>query len=204
MRNVEDEYYIVRNVYNEKTVYLDATGQISERLYTDSEVGYGDGPLIFDASFYSYMDKGEEEACYKDGHMDGSFPIVSQRLYEKLSEYETDNFRLLPSIISMTDGTYRDGYYFFNVIEKMDVIDLKLSEVLNPDTILLYRLNKFKLQSEKLDKIPEKERLVIVPKGVMGSPMIVHKKIVDIFRSMNVESVQFFPLTSYSFGDEYS
>ena len=129
--------------------------------------------------------------------------IVSQRLYEKLSEYETDNFRLFPSIISMTDGTYRDGYYFFNVINRMDVIDLKLSEVLNPDTILLYRFNKFKLQSKKLDKIPEKERLVIVPKGVMGSPMIVHKKIVDIFRNMNVENVQFLPLTSYSFGDEY-
>ena len=205
MKPYEEQYYIVRNVYNEDTVYLKPTKQTGKRKYKNSQLVFGEEPLIFEESFDKAFHQKGKQPVFGDAHMDGIYPIVSQKVYDLLKHLNVNNFQLYPAIIMDPNGNYIENYYFFNIYDRLNCVDFDKSELINyKKEALRHTVRKFIIKSEVLDPIEEENRFILHPHKVFTAPMIVHKDIVNIFNKLKIKTIRFLPLSDYALGSEFN
>lgn len=205
MKAYEEQYHIVRNVYNEDTVYLKPKKQSGTRKYKNSQLAFGEAPLLFEASSDKGFTHGDRKLVLGDAHMEGVYPIVSQKVYDLLKHFDINHFQLYPTTIFESSGNYIENYYFFNIYERLDCVDFEISGLINyRKGALRHTVSKFILKSEVLDEIEEENRLILHPNKVLTAPIIVHEKVVNIFKNLNIKTVQFISLSDYALGSEFN
>lgn len=186
MSRYNDEYYLVFKNTEINDLCLTALKKTADRGYTYERMALGGDPLFFENSYKDEDKKSGVVYPILDALMNINFVIVKDVLREKIKKFVIDGFQLYPSIILDDNGQYQEGYWFFNVYEKLDCLDFEKCTIEDYEPAeLRHDIEKFYLSDDLLDAIPEERRLIFKPSGQMIGLIMVHQKIVDLFRGAN-------------------
>ena len=133
-----------------------------------------------------------------------TFLIVDENIKEDLDQYDINGFQLYPAVVVDDNGNYHEDYWFFNIYQHLDALDVNLSEIgnYNPNDDE-HDVKKFKLKTDFLDKIKEENRLIFIMPNTDLMTIIAHQKIVDIFNKHDVDSVVFHKMSEWYAGKQF-
>ena len=204
MSNYEAQYYMVDEVYNDETLYLKSTKNTGRRDYSFKKMNFGEEPLFFENAYKDEDLKRKVTRPIKTAHMNITKVIVNDKIKKRLENFKVRNFQLFPSVIIDDQEQYHEGYWFFNIYNKLEVLDFEKSEIrrYKPEREF-HNVEKFALRADVLDKIPEEERLIFRINGLDRLLTFVHQKVVDIFEEEGVETLNFYKLSEYHSGQQF-
>ncbi|BCV32148.1 hypothetical protein TUM4442_16750 [Shewanella algae] len=111
-----------------------------------------------------------------------NYPIIDDEIKRELGEVDNEFFQLYPAVIVDDEQNYHEGFWVFNIFEYMDVLNLEECLINNykpgEDE---YAIKRYSLCKQKMQTIPENERLVFMPEYSDFPHVMVHEKIVKVF-----------------------
>ena len=203
MNKYNESYYIIFNNYNEDTLYLKAQKQSDMRGYQYKKLKSGP-PLFFENA---YKDKDLSSGInrpIKLAHMNITYPIISDEIKNSVGSIENDSFQFYPAIIIDDTGKYFESFWFFNVFEQLDVLDLELCDIddYDPEDDM-HDIEKYYLSDEKMSQISEGQRLVFMPKYGDVGHIMVHESVVKVFKKHNVDTLNFVKVSEWEMGMQF-
>ncbi|MFD2017307.1 imm11 family protein [Vibrio olivae] len=163
------------------------------------------GPPLFFENAYKDKDLSAGiKRPIKLAHMNITYPIISEGIKNSLGSIENDNFQFYPAIIIDDTGKYFESFWFFNVFEQLDVLDLELCDIddYDPEDDM-HDIEKYYLSDEKMSQIPEGQRLVFMPKYGDVGHIMVHESIVKVFKKHNVDTLNFVKVSEWKMGKQF-
>jgi hypothetical protein len=123
----------------------------------------------------------------------GSDLVVREHLAKKLEDMEIPNLAIQPAIYKDYKKKWHEDYWFLTFTKRFDCWDRERSYY-DPDPMLIqeesrYSIYVYLLNEELFQKTPLKERLLFKMGGVIPSPVLAHKSIVELFRKPGVEII---------------
>lgn len=132
--------------------------------------------------------------------------LVKHVLYEKLKMHKPSGMTFHPAVYIDDEGEWHDDYLYLVFHEAGDWWDRDLSDVEEAATIRSDGsvrpawVEKFYLDENVLDKIPENNRLMFALGGATNRHVCFHKKNVEILGEY--QGVRFLKMSEYEPGDE--
>ena len=198
MNKYNEEYYIVFDNYNDETLYLSPLQKTFDRNYTYTKAIMGQDPFFFENAYKDKDLLNSIQRPIKNAHLNLNYPIVSDKIKDDINNFKIDNFQLYPTIIIDDNGDFYDNFWFFNIFNKTNVLNLKRCIIDDYDK--RHDIDKYYLDSNKLDIIPEEQRLVFIPEKASGAPVFLHQKVVDIFNKHKVDTLKFIRVSEWEMG----
>ena len=204
MTTYEDQYYLVKKKYDENTLYLKPFNKKARMGARFEEIPYGGEPLFFENA---YKEKDKQHGIsrpLRKAMMWSTFLIVNDNIKEDLEQYDINSLQLYPAVVVDDNGDYHENYWYLNIYQGLDVLDVNLSEIgnYNPNDDD-HDVKKFKLKTDILDQIKEENRLIFIFPNTETMTMIAHQKIVDIFNKHDVDSVVFHKMSEWYAGKQF-
>ncbi len=204
MNRYNEQYYIVFKKYDEKTLYLSSLQKTSDRDYTFKKMQFGQEPLFFNNAYKEKDKKTGVSREIKSAHLNINYPLVTVSIKEDLIKFENNNFQLYPAVIIDDSDIYHENFWFFNIFNKINVLNLKRCIIDDYDEDdKRHDIDKYYLDSNKLDAIPEEQRLVFIPEKASGAPVFLHQKIVDVFNKHKVDTLKFIKVSEWEMGKQF-
>lgn len=140
----------------------------------------------------------------KDAHLAIAYPVFTNEIRKSLGQVDNKCFQLFPAVIVDDSGKYHEDYWVFNVFEKMDVLNLEECDIddFDPEDTR-HTIDKYSLDTDKLDALPEKERLVFMPKYSDYPHIMVHECVVKAFKKHNVDTLNFVKVSDWEMGLQF-
>ncbi|WP_394136504.1 imm11 family protein [Aliivibrio fischeri] len=204
MNKYNDEYYIVFENYNNETLYLSPLQKTFDRNYTYTKINMGQEPLFFENAYKDKDLLNSIQRPIKNAHLNLNYPIVSNKIKDDINNFEIDNFQLYPTVIIDDNGDFYDNFWFFNIYNKIDALNLEHCIIDDYDEDdKRHDIDKYYLDVNKLNSIQEEKRLIFIPEKASGAPVFVHKKIVDIFNKHKVDTLKFIKVSEWEMGKQF-
>jgi len=203
MSQYNDHYYIVFEHYDENTLYLTTHDRSDHRDYEYTKLSGGE-PMFF---VNGYRDEDLARGIsrpIKQAHLDSTYPVISDEIKKSLGNIDNEFFQLYPGVIVDDHDKYHEGYWAFNVFDQMDVLNLEKCRIddFDPDEED-QTIEQYYLDDDKLSAMPEKERLVFMPKYSDYPHIIVHEKVVRAFKKHNVDTLNFVKVSDWVMGLQF-
>ncbi len=203
MSQYNDQYYIVFENYDENTLYLTTHDRSDHRDYEYTKLT-GSEPMFF---VNGYRDEDLSRGIarpIKQAHMSNAYPVISDSLKQSLGSIENEYFQIYPGVIVDDKDKYHDDYWVFNIFEEMDVLNLEKCRIddFEPDEEE-HSISEYYLDIDKMSAIPEKERLVFMPKYTDYPHVMVHEKVVKAFKKHNVDTLNFVKVSDWVMGLQF-
>ena len=203
MNRYNEQYYIIFHEYNGNTLYLSSQDRSDLRAYQYTKLEFGE-PLFFENAYKK--EDAIKRICrpIRQAHLNITYPIITDEIKEALGDIENEQFQFYPAVIVDDNGYYHDNLWLFNVFNKLDILDLDKCEIkkFNPNNTT-HSISKYYLNEEKITAIPEDFRLIFKPKYSNISHIIVHEKVVNVFRKFNVDTLRFIKISDWEMGDQF-
>lgn len=164
MKNYNDEYYIVFERFDEHTLYLEAQQKSADRDPGHVKLSISQGPLFFENSYKEEDVKSGLSKPLLKAHMNLSSVVFVDSIREKIKDFDIFGVQVFPSVIVDDFDKIHDGYWYINVFDSLDCLDLPkcFIEDFDPSEEDHY-VEKYHLSSHVLDSIVEEHRLIIRP-----------------------------------------
>ncbi len=203
MSKYNDQYYIVFKSYDENTLYLTTHDRSDHRDYEYTKLT-GSEPMFFVNAYREEDLARGVSRPIKQAHLDSTYPVFTDAIKQSLGNTDNKHCQCYPGIIVDDNGNFHEDYWVFNVFEKMDVLDLDRCAIRkrNPNREG-QKIQQYCLSDEKLEAIPEKERLVFMPKFSSYPHIIVHEKVVKAFKKHNVDTLNFVKVSDWVMGLQF-
>lgn len=205
MNDLNTEYYFAFRPDDDSVPILQADENARFRRYRYSKLSFG-APLMFGNGFRDeFIKRGITE---KLGGVlnDSPFYLVETRIRDEIERFSTPGLQLYPAIYVDNAGQYHEDYWFTNFHESVDVMDWDASvyDVIDGESPEddEYLFDKILLDSRKLSAIPEKQRLLLHVENL--GYVIFHQRIVDFVTGHGISGVNFFRVSEFVDGDQYS
>ncbi|GAA5645949.1 MULTISPECIES: imm11 family protein [Vibrio] len=203
MSQYNDHYYIVFKNYDENTLYLTTHDRSDHRDYEYTKLSGGE-PMFF---VNGYRDEDLARGIsrpIKQAHLDSTYPVFSEEIKQTLGTIDSQCCQLYPAVIVDDHDKYHEGYWVFNVFEKLDVLNLEKCRIddFDPEDSR-HTIAQYYLDDDKLSAMPEKERLVFMPKYSDYPHIIVHEKVVRAFKKHNVDTLNFVKVSDWVMGLQF-
>jgi len=203
--NYNKQYYILFGDFSDGPSYLRALKKTSKRNFEYEKLSRTGGPAFFENAFDEEdKEDGQKHPIYDVMSVAGWF-LFSQRIYEKMREFNTRGMQLFPAVFIDDDGHYHENYMLTNFYEKLDCLDLERSNILGKlqSSIERYDVENFYLSQSILDDIPEDERLIFKIDKSFDANIFVHQRLKDIIEQSGATGASFIRVDEYTSGDEY-
>ncbi|MGR5286585.1 imm11 family protein [Vibrio maritimus] len=203
MSQYNNQYYIVFENYDENTLYLKPQKHSAMRDYEYTKLSGGE-PMFFENCYRDEDLARRVSRPIKQAHLDSTYPVFSDEIKQSLGNVDNACCQIYPSVIVDDHDKYHEGYWVFNVFEKMDVLDMDKCAIRkrNPNREG-QKIQKYCLSDEKLEEVPEKDRLIFMPKFSSYPHIIVHEKIVKAFKKHNVDTLNFVKVSDWVMGLQF-
>jgi hypothetical protein len=204
MSKYDDQYYIVDEVYDDKTLYLKALKKTANRDFEYKKMELGKEPLFFENAYKEEDIISGSKKPIKLSHMNGNFLLISNDIREKLKNIQSVGVQLYPAVIIDDDEKFHDYFWLFNVFSKQNYVDFDKSEIKRYDPKGdSHKVKKYCLSDEALDKVSEENRLIFKPTNTDVGFMFVHQKIVDVFNELKVDNIKFYKVSEWEKGMQF-
>ncbi|WP_045478310.1 imm11 family protein [Vibrio owensii] len=200
MSQYNEQYFIVFKSYDENTLYLSPLKHSAMRDYEFTKLSGGE-PMFFENGYREEdLSRGVSRPI-KDAHLAIAYPVFINEIRKSLGQVDNKCFQLFPAVIVDDSGKYHEDYWVFNVFEKMDVLNLEECDIddFDPEDTR-HTIDKYSLDTDKLDALPEKERLVFMPKYSDYPHIMVHESVVKAFKKHNVDTLNFIKVSDWEVG----
>ncbi|WP_425315785.1 imm11 family protein [Vibrio owensii] len=203
MNHYNEKYYIVFEKYDENTLYLKPQKHSAMRDYEFTKLS-GSEPMFFENGYREEDAARGVSRSLKKAHLDSTYPVITVEIKKSLGKVENEYFQLFPAVIVDDSGKYHEEYWVFNVFEKMDVLNLEECDIddFDPEETR-HTIDKYSLDTVKLDALPEKERLVFMPKCSDYPHIMVHESVVKVFKKHNVDTLNFVKVSDWEAGLQF-
>ncbi|MEZ9440871.1 hypothetical protein [Vibrio atlanticus] len=203
MSQYNDQYYIVFKSYDENTLYLKPQKHSAMRDYEYTKLSGGE-PMFFENGYREDDLARGISRPIKQAHLDSTYPVFSNEIKESLGEISNKFCQLYPSVIVDDNNKYHDNFWVFNVFEKMDVLNLEKCSIddFDPEDTQ-HTIEQYYLDDDKLSAMPEKDRLVFMPKFSDYPHIIVHEKVVKAFKKHNIDTLNFVKVSDWEMGLQF-
>jgi hypothetical protein len=204
MNKYNEDYYIVFDNYNENTLYLSALPKTFNRNYEYTKMQFGQEPLFFNNAYKEKDQIAGKKRPIKNAHLNLNFILVDEKIKESINNSENKNFQLYPAVILSDDNQHHDNFWFFNIFNELDCLDISkcLIDDYDEDDDE-HDIEKYYLDYEKMAKIPEDERLIFIPKKTNIGHTFLHQKIVDVFNKHKVDTLKFIKVSEWEMGKQF-
>jgi hypothetical protein len=199
MNAFNKEYFFILLPGDERIPSLTPDEDTVEKPYEWEVLPIGGKPLIFYNGAYDFQ-KGNRIIPLDPPPeilFDGNYPVVIDRIADKLRDLEIPNFALQPAIFIDHKNNWHENYWFLTFTAKFDCWDRNHSEY-SPKPVdtdpIRYSLYTYSLNEELFQKTPLVERLLFQMGGTTDGFIVAHQSIVVFFR---VDGVDIVPLTDY-------
>ncbi|WP_045406868.1 imm11 family protein [Vibrio jasicida] len=203
MSQYNEQYFIVFKSYDENTLYLSPQKHSAMRDYEFTKLSSGE-PMFFENGYREEdLFRGVSRPI-KDAHLAIAYPVFTNEIRKSLGQVDNKCFQLFPAVIVDDSGKYHEDYWVFNVFEKMDVLNLEECDIddFDPEDTR-HTIDKYSLDTDKLDALPEKERLVFMPKYSDYPHIMVHESVVKAFKKHNVDTLNFVKVSDWEMGLQF-
>ncbi|CAH1521723.1 conserved hypothetical protein [Vibrio owensii] len=203
MSQYNEQYFIVFKSYDENTLYLSPQKHSAMRDYEFTKLSGGE-PMFFENGYREEdLSRGVSRPI-KDAHLAIAYPVFTNEIRKSLGQVDNKCFQLFPAVIVDDSGKYYEDYWVFNVFEKMDVLNLEECDIddFDPEDTR-HTIDKYSLDTDKLDALPEKERLVFMPKYSDYPHIMVHESVVKAFKKHNVDTLNFVKVSDWEMGLQF-
>lgn len=203
MSQYNEQYFIVFKSYDENTLYLSPQKHSAMRDYEFTKLSGGE-PMFFENGYREEdLSRGVSRPI-KDAHLAIAYPVFTNEIRKSLGQVDNKCFQLFPAVIVDDSGKYHEDYWVFNVFEKMDVLNLEECDIddFDPEDTR-HTIDKYSLDTDKLDALPEKERLVFMPKYSDYPHIMVHESVVKAFKKHNVDTLNFVKVSDWEMGLQF-
>ena len=203
MSQYNEQYFIVFKSYDENTLYLSPQKHSAVRDYEFTKL-IGEEPMFFENGYREEdLSRGVSRPI-KEAHLAIAYPVFSNEIRKSLGQVDNKCFQLFPAVIVDDSGKYHEEYWVFNVFEKMDVLNLEECDIddFDPEETR-HTIDKYSLDTAKLDALPEKERLVFMPKCSDYPHIMVHESVVKVFKKHNVDTLNFVKVSDWEAGLQF-
>ncbi|UTZ32918.1 hypothetical protein HB762_16245 [Vibrio campbellii] len=203
MSQYNGQYFIVFKSYDENTLYLSPQKHSAMRDYEFTKLSGGE-PMFFENGYRDEdLSRGVSRPI-KDAHLAIAYPVFTNEIRKSLGQVDNKCFQLFPAVIVDDSGKYHEDYWVFNVFEKMDVLNLEECDIddFDPEDTR-HTIDKYSLDTDKLDALPEKERLVFMPKYSDYPHIMVHESVVKAFKKHNVDTLNFVKVSDWEMGLQF-
>ena len=203
MSQYNDQYYIVFENYDDNTLYLKPQKHSAMRYYEFTKLNGGE-PMFFENGYREEDLARGLSRPIKQAHLDSTYPVFSDAIKQSLGNVDNQFCQCYPAVIVDDQGKYHDNYWVFNVFEKMDVLDMGRCAIRkrNPNREE-QKIQQYCLSEDKLEAIPEEERLVFMPKFSSTPHIIVHESVVRAFKQHNVDTLNFVKVSDWVMGLQF-
>ncbi|MGL0960197.1 imm11 family protein [Vibrio vulnificus] len=203
MSKYNDQYYIVFKSYDENTLYLTTHDRSDHRDFEYTKLS-GSEPMFFENGYRDEdLSRGIARPI-KQAHMSIAYPVISDEVKITLGDISNDFCQLYPAVIIDDSDKYHDNYWVFNIFEEMDALDLEKCHIddFDPEDEE-HPISQYYLDDEKLSAMPEKERLVFMPKYTDYPHVMVHEKVVKAFKKHDVDTLNFVKVSDWVMGLQF-
>ncbi|MCX2791544.1 hypothetical protein [Vibrio sp. Sgm 5] len=203
MSQYNEQYFIVFKSYDENTLYLSPQKHSAMRDYEFTKLS-GSEPMFFENGYREEdLSRGVSRPI-KDAHLAIAYPVFTNEIRKSLGQVDNKCFQLFPAVIVDDSVKYHEDYWVFNVFEKMDVLNLEECDIddFDPEDTR-HTIDKYSLDTDKLDALPEKERLVFMPKYSDYPHIMVHESVVKVFKKHNVDTLKFVKVSDWEMGLQF-
>lgn len=203
MSQYNSQYYIVFKNYDENTLYLKPQKHSAMRDYEYTKLTGGE-PMFFENG---YRDEDRARGISRpinQAHMSIAYPVFTDAIKQSLGNIENESFQLYPAVIVDDNDKFHDGYWVFNLFDDMDVLNLEKCCIddFDPDEEE-QSISEYYLDDDKLSAIPEKDRLVFMPRYTDYPHIMVHEKVVRAFKKHNVDTLNFVKVSDWVMGMQF-
>ncbi|WP_160112167.1 imm11 family protein [Aquimarina sp. AU58] len=202
--NFNDEYYVCKVYSDEQQIALMPTDGTAQRNYSYNKLVLGQKPLFFTNAFREEDKNSRVLIPLTDVMFDSSSFIITTKLKDELSEFDTLNLQYYPAVYIGDDGKWHENYWYLNFYGMIDCLDKELSvldEIEGMDELdeedRYLEVLKYSLDIQVLEKIEEDNRLIFQIAGTSIRQVFMHKKIVDIFKNINASGIKFTKVSEY-------
>lgn len=204
MDKYNSDYFIAFTVAGEpENVYLKPDKKTSKSGYGAHILAPG-RPLFFTNAAPEYIPEGVKENI-TDVMFGGPGIVVNESIKEFLSNFEIDRLQIYPAVYVDMAGKYHENLWFLNFYSRLDCWDRENfeydDEELDDDE--LPSIEKFSLNTQVIDKIPEEQRLAFTMGGLNKAYIFFHKKIAQFILDQSITGIRLIPITEYEEGMEY-
>ncbi|MBO2642124.1 imm11 family protein [Shewanella algae] len=203
MSRFNEQYYIVFENYDDNTLYLKPQKHSAMRDYEYTKLTGGE-PMFFENCYRDEdLSRGVSRPI-KQAHLDSTYPVFTDAIKQSLGNIDNKFCQCYPGVIVDDNGKFHEEYWVFNVFEKMDVLDLDRCAIRkrNPNREG-QKIQKYCLSDEKLEAIPEEDRLVFMPKFSSTPHIMMHEKVVKAFKKHNVDTLNFVKVSDWVMGLQF-
>jgi len=135
---------------------------------------------------------------YVDYHSSGSVPVISRSFADVLEPLNIYGTQVLQGTTGDVIDDLKLDYYLLHVHHLINCMDLKGSDIDYDKTLnLVDDVRSFTLDSARLAKIPEEQRLIFV---VREYPIfyLFHQSIVEIVERADLKGMRFIPVKKWN------
>ncbi|MDX1695055.1 MAG: hypothetical protein R3208_14915 [Ketobacteraceae bacterium] len=204
MSRYDDEYYIVETEYTPTQVFLSPTTETSERSYHYKRLTSGK-PVFFVNGFKERDARTGDKRVVSDVMFDGASFVVRDSIKPFLDQFDIESMQLHPAVVIDDHDVWHDNYWYLNFYGELDCWDRNSSEYeyLDDDDDTDAMIDKYSLNPEVLDAIPEEKRLLFKMDGAATAYVFAHKRVVKYFLENAYTGIRFFKVANFREGDQH-
>jgi hypothetical protein len=201
MNKYNGEYYIACPVAGEdENVLLKPDNKTSKSGYRTQVLSPG-RPLFFTNAYPMYIPKGKTERI-TDVMFNGAYMVVNENIKEYLSGFNINSLQIYPAVYVDLNNKLHENIWFLNFYETLDCWDREESSYDDDSKLLPPSIDKFSLDQDVLDEIPEENRLMFVMGGLDDKYVFIHEKVVNFLQEIHASGIRLIPVVEYEDGME--
>jgi hypothetical protein len=205
VKNYNNDYFIVFAEKEENKMRVDIHDKSMQRRYLGVQLEFNE-PLFFEPGFQELLAKKNITSVKADVMFSGASFIMNNKVREAIKQFDLHGMQLYPAILVEEDENWDESYWYLNIWERLDCWDRDKS-IYDPieedeeesDTTI----DRYYLDAEVLDKIPEEQRLIFRMGGEAGGEILFHESLVNIFRKNKFTGMRFFKVSEFEEGDQF-
>lgn len=204
MSKYDQEYYIAYTTLNPDQLHIKPKASTAARGYRYTKLTLGEAPLFFVNAFQKRDQKTGARRTVTDILYDGASFAVTDEIKRYLGQFEIASMQHYPAIIINDDDRWHEDYWYLNIYERLDCWDRNTSiyeidtEANDPKPMV----DKFSLDTAKLEAIPEEKRLIFKIGGASKAYVLMHRKIVKHILENAYTGIRFFKVADFEEGDQ--
>ena len=200
-----EEYYFIRSPRKRADLpFLTPDESTSNRNYEFEAIPMGQPPLKFYNGLRNVPGAKNTKAVVTDILFSGFNLIVSDRIRERLLNFDLPNLHIFPAIYIDDENQWHEDRWFLTFTQDFDCWDRNTSEYdRDEDPIRLggqeyYMVFQFAFNEKLLDSTPLEKRLLFRMGGVTNSFITVHQSVLTkIFGDQNLNGAEYVKVSDF-------
>lgn len=208
---MNSDYFILGNIPGDDEPFIGATPRSENRNFRLNKLPPFGEPLFFENKYRKEFLVEDIKYPMSDVFIESLGFLCIEGVKDYLSNFNIKGFQLYPAVFIDDQSNWHEDYWYAGFYNTLDCWDRKQSSLIefpdefddeNDDEDDLPTVEKFVLDENVLNKIPEEERLLFVMGGCFNPMIFVHKRIVRYFQDAQINGFRLYKIDEYEFGNE--